>query len=349
MDAKVGGLDRQLAGVQRDVDAAEARLEVVQSEFVQTQTQLSVTRGQLAAARGELRDRAVAAYLGTSEPSAAEILLKAKDVHELTAGVGYLESVVKIQKEAVRRHSDLRDATELLQGSAEIRKDAAKAQRDEVVSRRSALEAVRWELDAARQEVVAEEGRQQQLVDEAKGRVSEFEAQIAALQGESDVVTGLLRGLQAGQMPSGAGAGVLASPVASPSLNSFFGPRVHPILGTSRMHNGVDFRAGTGTPILAAANGMVAYAGPRGGYGNTTVVDHGGSIATLYAHQSAIYVTAGTAVTKGQVIGAVGSTGMSTGPHLHFEVRVGGTPVDPVPYLRPPLPAREAPRRVTPG
>jgi len=99
------------------------------------------------------------------------------------------------------------------------------------------------------------------------------------------------------------------------------------------MHNGVDFRGSTGTPIQAAGPGTVVYAGPRGGYGNTVVIDHGGSLATLYAHQSAIYVSVGTTVAAGQVIGAVGSTGFSTGPHLHFEVRLGGTPVNPLGYL----------------
>jgi len=99
------------------------------------------------------------------------------------------------------------------------------------------------------------------------------------------------------------------------------------------MHTGVDFRGGTGTPILAAGAGTVVYAGPRGGYGNTVVIDHGGSLATLYAHQSAIHVSVGTVVVAGQVIGAVGATGFATGPHLHFEVRTGGTPVDPLGYL----------------
>ena len=88
-----------------------------------------------------------------------------------------------------------------------------------------------------------------------------------------------------------------------------------------------------GTPIHAAADGVVVWAGPRGGYGNCTIIDHGNSLATLYGHQSVIGVTVGQHVTRNQVIGKVGSTGMSTGPHLHFEVRVNGVPVDPLQYL----------------
>jgi murein DD-endopeptidase MepM/ murein hydrolase activator NlpD len=126
---------------------------------------------------------------------------------------------------------------------------------------------------------------------------------------------------------------VLASPVPGARITSNFGSRYHPIFHEWRTHTGVDFGAGSGTPIRAAADGEVAFAGARGGYGNATILDHGGSLATLYAHQSAILVRPGQAVRRGQVIGRVGSTGYSTGPHLHFEVRVAGTPVDPRRYL----------------
>src|SRR5262249_14059545 len=108
---------------------------------------------------------------------------------------------------------------------------------------------------------------------------------------------------------------------------------IHPIYGDSRLHTGADLAATTGTPIHAAAAGDVISAGWLGGYGNATIIDHGGGIATLYGHQSALLVAAGQHVEKGQVIGRVGRTGSCTGPHLHFEVRVNGNPVDPMPYL----------------
>ena len=126
---------------------------------------------------------------------------------------------------------------------------------------------------------------------------------------------------------------MLSSPIPGAPITSGFGPRVHPIFHDVRMHEGVDFGASYGTAILAAADGTVVYAGPRGGYGNATVIDHGDSLATLYAHQSAISVAVGDHVRRGEVIGAVGCSGFCTGPHLHFEVRVSGTPVDPLGYL----------------
>jgi murein DD-endopeptidase MepM/ murein hydrolase activator NlpD len=99
------------------------------------------------------------------------------------------------------------------------------------------------------------------------------------------------------------------------------------------LHPGIDIGAGMGTPIKAAASGRVIVAAYSGGYGNLVVIDHGNGLATAYAHQSRIAVSVGQEVSQGQVIGYVGSTGFSTGPHLHFEVRVNGSPADPMGYL----------------
>jgi murein DD-endopeptidase MepM/ murein hydrolase activator NlpD len=129
------------------------------------------------------------------------------------------------------------------------------------------------------------------------------------------------------------GAVTFVDPLPGYATGSPYGWRLHPILGYQRLHTGVDIPAPSGTPIRAAADGMVLSAGPRGGYGNTVIIDHGSSMATLYAHQSDINVAPGQTVQAGDVIGEVGSTGLSTGPHLHFEVRIGGTPVDPLGYI----------------
>jgi murein DD-endopeptidase MepM/ murein hydrolase activator NlpD len=115
---------------------------------------------------------------------------------------------------------------------------------------------------------------------------------------------------------------------------SGFGQRLHPILGYYRMHSGLDIGGAQGQPIWAANEGIVIMAGWNGGYGNTVVIQHGdSSVTTLYAHMSGFATSVGDYVTSGQVIGYVGSTGLSTGPHLHFEVRINGSAVDPMPYL----------------
>ncbi|NET72983.1 MAG: peptidoglycan DD-metalloendopeptidase family protein [Sphaerospermopsis sp. SIO1G2] len=128
------------------------------------------------------------------------------------------------------------------------------------------------------------------------------------------------------------GTGIFAFPSNAPT-SSPFGWRTHPILGYRRFHAGLDFAASYGSTIRAADSGKVIFAGWYGGYGRSLIIDHSRGITTLYAHCSQLYVSNGQRVQKGQAIAAVGSTGLSTGPHLHFEVRRNGSPVNPAKYL----------------
>ena len=333
LDARVASLDRQISTQQGAVDDAEAKLNELQGEFVRAQTKLQISEGQVASAHQELRDRAVAAYIGNPQAAAAGAMFRAQDMHELVTSVSYFESIVQAQRRSLGRYTVLRDGVEALRLSLDKTKNDAKAERDVIVGKQADLEATRQAQDDVRQQVAADEKQKQTLLDEVQSRKSEFEAQIATLRAQSDAIGGVLRGVQSGQGPAPSGHGVLSSPIPGAPITSTFGPRMHPIFHVIRMHTGVDFGASAGIPIEAAADGVVVSAGPLGGYGNATVIDHGNSLATLYAHQSAINVTAGQRVIRGEVIGLVGCTGFCTGPHLHFEVRVNGTPVDPLPYL----------------
>jgi len=122
-------------------------------------------------------------------------------------------------------------------------------------------------------------------------------------------------------------------PVNDATLTSQYGMRTHPVLGGRRNHNGVDLAQPTGTPVYATADGFVSKAEPFSSYGNYIQIEHGGELQTRFAHLSGYAVSAGEQVRKGQLIGFVGSTGRSTGPHLHYEVRVAGEAVDPTPYM----------------
>jgi murein DD-endopeptidase MepM/ murein hydrolase activator NlpD len=139
----------------------------------------------------------------------------------------------------------------------------------------------------------------------------------------------------AGSGPPPAIAVQLSYPLPGYPVVSTYGWRVHPILGVRKLHEGIDIWAPEGTPIHAAAAGTVVWAGPRNGYGNAVIIDHGSGVATAYAHQSAVAVSAGQSVGRGDVIGYVGHTGLAAGPHLHFEVRVGGKTYDPLAYVHP--------------
>lgn len=123
------------------------------------------------------------------------------------------------------------------------------------------------------------------------------------------------------------------SPVRFNSISSGFGSRWHPVYGGTRFHAGIDMIAPYGSPVVATAAGIVATAGSCGGYGLCVAIDHGGGVVTIYGHLSRIDVSAGTNIARGQELGLVGSTGVSTGPHLHYEIRRGGQPLNPLPYL----------------
>jgi murein DD-endopeptidase MepM/ murein hydrolase activator NlpD len=127
----------------------------------------------------------------------------------------------------------------------------------------------------------------------------------------------------------------LSYPLPGYPIVSTYGWRIHPILGVRKLHEGIDIWAPANTPIHAAAAGTIVWAGPRNGYGNAVVIDHGSGVGTLYAHQSSIAVSVGQSVGRGDVIGYVGQTGLAAGPHLHFEVRVGGKTYDPLAYVKP--------------
>lgn len=174
-----------------------------------------------------------------------------------------------------------------------------------------------------------------------------YEREAIALERDSDRIASMLKSLknQMASQPKGGRrtntyyaptytGGRMGWPCAVTSITSYYGYRIHPIFGTRRLHTGMDVGADQGTQIYAAANGTVVEAGWAGGYGKAIIINHGGSIATLYGHTSVLYVYPGQRVKRGQLIAGVGSTGNSTGPHLHFEVRVNGNPVDPLPYFR---------------
>ncbi|MFW2380136.1 MAG: peptidoglycan DD-metalloendopeptidase family protein [Acidimicrobiales bacterium] len=179
-----------------------------------------------------------------------------------------------------------------------------------------------------------------ELKAEFERRVAAQEAKVAERQRDIDELTAYI----IANTPASTTGPAVAPPPGDPSvegydwpligrLSSGFGPRVHPIFGTRRMHTGLDIGGRSGEPIYAAKGGTVISAGWRGGYGNAVVIDHGDGFSTLYAHQSSVAVQTGDVVTLGQVVGYVGSTGWSTAPHLHYELRLNGKPIDPLPYL----------------
>ncbi|MFH1361416.1 MAG: M23 family metallopeptidase, partial [bacterium] len=164
-------------------------------------------------------------------------------------------------------------------------------------------------------------------------RRKDYEAKIAELEKSSQELEVLiLKKVAASKGTKVKGTGVLAWP-AEGRITSRYGYRRHPLWGGRNFHRGIDIAAKHGTPIKAADAGEIIFAGWWDGYGKAIVIDHGQKTTTVYGHMSRLYKKVGQAVAKGQTIGLMGSTGYSTGPHVHFEVRKSGKPTDPMPYL----------------
>lgn len=201
--------------------------------------------------------------------------------------------------------------------------------------RKNEIALLNQQLSGQKQQLEEQAALQRELVNRLTQERAAYEAAQRRLEADSRQITQLIRQLIAQQTRGSdpvQGRGRMQAPVAGP-ISSPFGWRVHPIYRSRRFHAGIDFAVPTGTPVMAANTGTVIFAGWYGGYGNTVIINHGGGITTLYAHNSSVLVTPGQGVRRGQVVARSGSTGLSTGPHVHFEVRVNGQPVNPAGYL----------------
>lgn len=328
VDARVAGLDAQMAAAQAKLAPLEADAQRLNARYAELQGALTKTQAELDAATAEFARSAASLYRSARRGDAYDLALGTRP-ERLVKQNKYLDRISLERRQVVERVAELRAELELQRRALEAEKAKADKAASEDQALRDQVATMRAEAEPARADAATKEAAEQRAIDGIQAQKSDFESELASLQAESDAIAARLRTI--GPAPGGRGP-CAARPVPG-GIVSPFGPRYHPILRYTRMHTGADMSAGSGTPIRACRAGTVVISGSQGGYGNAVVIDHGGSMATLYAHQSRIAAPVGATVNAGDVIGYVGSTGMSTGPHLHFEVRLSGNPVDPASYL----------------
>jgi murein DD-endopeptidase MepM/ murein hydrolase activator NlpD len=313
--------DRQLA-------AAAARIAELSQRIAEREIVVAALRLDIDGVRSAAVGRAVELYmLGEANPALA--VFRYEDMGRLSIGIIYAGLA---QESADRTIADL----EIL-SLQERREQERLAVERFTLSREAELLAVQRAeradtaalVESRRAEVTAELEVQSRQLAELEEEIAHIEGEIAALAREQAYIEELIRRESSG---GGSRPGALVRPVPG-GVSSGYGYRIHPIFGDRRLHTGWDMNAACGDPIRASAAGTVIYVGWRGGYGNTVIVDHGGGMSTLYAHQSSMGSAYGQSVAAGEVIGRIGTTGVSTGCHLHFEVRVNAVPVDPAPYM----------------
>ncbi len=314
----------QIEAVEDRLLDTEERLEDIQARIAFLTRQQEILRTRIAATERRLAGRRrVLAYrvrqtYKDGRDGMVHVLLNSRSVHDYMTRSYYVERVVD---------ADMRLISAIRADERELQRDRDKAQQQS-----AQLRSLQARLIVDRQSYRADVDRKRDLLHDVRCERAQLEEALDVLEEASRSITSRIRALQ--RTPGGRArmlrpwTGRFIRPVPGP-ITSSFGMRYHPILHRRRMHNGVDFGASYGTAIRAAAQGEVIMASYMRGYGNTVILDHGGGVTTLYAHCSALLVSEGRVVGQGQTIARVGSTGLSTGPHLHFEVRHNGTPVNP--------------------
>ncbi len=331
-------LQQQQNELQNRQAGSESTLQSLEQNIVYTANQIAETEFRLAQAEKELKDfeaqlaKAEADYEEVRTGTVARlqflqrqqgsegwaVLLQSQNFNEFLDRQYQLKRVYAADRQVL---ADLKAQADTIQ-----------QQKAAVEDKRNQVALLRQQFLSQKQQYEAEATEEKQLISRLKDRRGALEAAESQLARDSEQIAGLIRQKVAASTGVIRGTGRFVFP-ANGNISSGFGNRVHPILGYSRFHAGIDFSASQGTPIYAADSGSVIFSGWYGGYGQTVIVDHGGGLSTLYAHASRVLVSEGQAVQQGQAIAAVGSTGLSTGPHLHFEVRQNGNPVNPSGFL----------------
>ncbi|MDI3298905.1 MAG: peptidoglycan DD-metalloendopeptidase family protein [Bacillota bacterium] len=345
---RLSQMQSQAAQTRQQLSAAQSRAQAAQARLVQLQRQLDATRQELARRQNQLAqaEQRLSQLEAALRAAQARLLQQQQTLGDRlratyeTGTVSYLDVLLSSRNFAdfVTRFQALErivaaDVALLHQVQAQRAEVARQTrQQQQQVAQISSLTR---QVAAAKQELDQKTAQQQQVTQEYQQNAAQLKAALDEEQRASEQVQAELQRLQRQYEEALrlSGAVVLQWPLDSFVVTSPFGSRYHPILKQWRMHTGIDLAARSGTPIHAAAPGVVFYAGWISGYGNTVILVHGNGISTLYGHMSRILVQANQKVSAGEVIGLVGMTGLATGPHLHFEVRVDGTPVNPQNYV----------------
>ncbi len=336
----IASVSEQLRVIDAELTQATNELNAIQAERVKVDNNITENERLLAEAQKRLEARESVFYKRVRDIyingrlSYIDVIIGAKDFNDFANRVEILKRIID---------ADITLINDI------------KTEREEITMRKQALEAARAKLveleNAARdkQKVIEQKRAERNVVLERaqNDRATAMQA-IAELEASSAQISQMLKQRQAERAAAAAaaaqsggatsdagyvqGTGQLSWPVNG-VITSPYGYRTHPIFGTTIYHSGIDIGADYGTPVHAADRGTIVYADWMSGYGNTIIIDHGNGMSTLYGHNESLAVSEGQTISKGQVVAYVGSTGNSTGPHCHFEVRINGDPVDPMGYL----------------
>jgi murein DD-endopeptidase MepM/ murein hydrolase activator NlpD len=331
LSSQLGGVSERLSTLERDLALRRKRLNDLTHLFKLQTRHLNEVKLQYSLALRRLNDRLVAIY-ESDTPSTLDLVLGSSSIDDVIEKVNFVTMIGKEDKQIAAQVE--RSKLMLAAERARTRRLRVQVRGDEraLAARAAQAREARDALIGAQNQLEQTQAQQSADLSKLSARDRALADEIASEQAASAQLAAAIRAAQAQDTPASSGTTSTPSsagliwPVSGP-ITSPFGER------WGRMHEGIDIGVPSGTPIHAAASGTVIYCGWETGYGNLVVLDNGNNLATAYAHQSSIAVSCGQHVDQGQTIGYVGCTGHCFGPHLHFEVRINGAPVDPLGYL----------------
>ena len=324
LERRVGDVSQKLSVLEQDLALHQRRLDRLNELFAFETERLTYLRRQYARVVRQLNLRMIDIY-EARDPTIVDVILESSSFQDALDQLHYLDAIARQDKRIASVVASARDDVHVARERTKKVRSRVHAETQVVAVRTQQQRDVKNELLASRSSLAGKRSKQKGQLASTREQEKVLIAEADALAAQDARIRGQLAAAQSAtdSTPSASG---LIWPVNGP-VTSPFGYR------WGRLHAGIDIGVPYGTPIHAAAAGTVVLAAWTGGYGNYTCIDHGGGLATCYAHQSSYAVSAGAQVSQGQVIGYVGSTGHSFGAHLHFEVRINGTPVDPLGYL----------------
>ncbi len=308
-EKQIAEMDTQLVDLEEKVTKTSEELDTIQKTYNKNQD-LMAKRLVVMYERGSV------SYL--------ELLLNSASLMEFISNYCFIEEIVQSDSNLLKNVKQQKEEVEVKKEQLEKEKAELKLLKVKQEQTKVIMQNNKTVEQNAIEKLSEEEKQLQQKIQEYKDEEQRIE-NLIQLAANGYVYDGEYTG------------GVMLWPIAKSGtyITSNFGMREHPIQGVTKSHTGIDIgNAGFGAPVIAAADGIVSMASYYGGYGNCVMINHGNGISTLYGHGQKILTTVGTEVKKGDLIMEVGSTGVSTGPHLHFEVRINGTPVNPLPYVQ---------------
>jgi murein DD-endopeptidase MepM/ murein hydrolase activator NlpD len=318
-------LSKQIEDLEQRLHSAEKDLEIVENLLSELEGKIVITQREYdravaeAVEQKELLNKRVRVMYQNGTIGYLAVLLNSSSFSDFISRMDLLRKIINYDVNILKERKTYRDAVEEKKKQLEIEQEEKEKLKTNIFDKKEEVESVKKERQDTLNAVFKDLKELEKLEDKLLEESARLTKLIVANQSDTDYAGGEMAWPAPGYTRVGP--------------NGKYGMRFHPILKKNRMHTGIDIDVPMGKDIVAANGGKVILAGTNGGYGKCIVIDHGGKISTLYAHNSKLLVKVGDKVKRGQVIAKCGSTGLSTGPHLHFEVRINGKHTDPLPYI----------------